>query len=206
MKQLLTTLTVILSFYGNINAQSNFIISRGDVLDIMVMEHPEFSISNITVLPDGTIQYPGLGSIVAAGMTSVQLKDTMTTALNRFLVNPIVTVFVKKIYGETINVFGYVNKPGQYMLFQPTDIFDVIGMAGGIKSMKKARKIVIIRADRTTQDVRIKDYFNNSPHSQVIYIYPGDTLYIKEPKEVNWSMITFFSTLLYATTNIIRLL
>ena len=41
---------LVLCFSSNLNAQTkNYKIARGDVLDIMVMEHPEFSIKNIII-------------------------------------------------------------------------------------------------------------------------------------------------------------
>ena len=52
-------------------------IQRGDRLTIQVMDHSEFNVNNIVVLPDGYIQYPALGSIEVAGLTPSQLKETI---------------------------------------------------------------------------------------------------------------------------------
>jgi polysaccharide export outer membrane protein len=210
-------------FSGNISAQNNpsalssahsksregYVINRGDVIDVTVMQHPEFSISGIIVMPDGTIQYPGLGSIVAAGMTSSALKDTIQTALDRYVVNPLVTIYVKKIQGETINIFGYVNRPGQYQIFVGMDLFSVLSMAGGIKSIKKARKITIIKADNTFIELRIKDYFGSRTRytmNDIPLIYSGDTIYVMEPKDINWSRLSFFSSMLLAVANILNII
>lgn len=210
-------------FSGNISAQNNpsalssapskrlegYVINRGDIIDVTVMQHPEFSISGIIVMPDGTIQYPGLGSIVAAGMTSSALKDTIQTALDRFVVNPLVTIYVKKIQGETINIFGYVNRPGQYQIFEGMDLFSVLSMAGGIKSIKKARKITIIKEDNTFIELKIKDYFGSRTRysmNDIPLIYSGDTIYVMEPKDINWSRLSFFSSMLLAVANILNII
>ncbi len=174
-------------------------ISRGDVMDVMVMEHPEFSISSVIVLPDGTIQYPGLGSIIAAGMTPSQLKDSIEVALNRYVVNPLVTILVRKMQQEVINILGYVNRPGQYQIFEKTELLSAVGLAGGVKNLRKAKRIAIIRSDQSVHEVIIKRYMQSDKY---IFVDIGDTIYIKEPKEVNWARLSFISTMLLAAANI----
>lgn len=209
MKYLTTFIVAFIVFSCVITAQTNsYTINRGDVLDVVVMQHPEFSISGIIVLPDGTIQYPGLGSIVAAGMSSTLLRDTMAIALNRFIVDPVVTIYVRKIQSEKINIFGYVNNPGQFQIFEGIDLFSALSMAGGIKNIKRAKKITIIRLDNTILEIKVKDFFgHNGLHTKgAPYIQVGETLYVYEPREVNWSRLSFITTALLTIANIINIL
>ena len=158
----------------------SYIIQRGDVLDVTVMEHPEFSLGNIIVLPDGYVQYPALGSVQVAGMSSLQLTDSLTHALEKYVVNPMVTIYIRKIQNQQLNIYGYVNKPGQYQIFEKIDLFSAIGLAGGLKSFKKV-KTALVSADTLKVVVPV--------------LNAGDTVYIKEPKEVNWAKLSFFTTL-----------
>ena len=135
-----TILAFCISFQLSFAQTGTYVIRKGDVLDIAVMEHPEFSIAGIIVLPDGTIQYPGFGSIVAAEMTTKNLRDTLETSLEKYVVNPLVTVFIRQIRNQNINVFGYVNNPGQYQLFEGMDLVSALSLAGGIKNVKKVKK------------------------------------------------------------------
>lgn len=175
----------------------SYIIQRGDVLDVTVMEHPEFSLGNIIVLPDGYVQYPALGSVQVAGMSSLQLTDSLTHALEKYVVNPMVTIYIRKIQNQQLNIYGYVNKPGQYQIFEKIDLFSAIGLAGGLKSFKKVKTALIIRADRTVQEINMQDYFVSADtlKVEVPVLNAGDTVYIKEPKEVNWAKLSFFTTL-----------
>ena len=209
MKYLIAIIVALIIFPCAVIAQTkNYTINRGDILDVVVMQHPEFSISGITVLPDGTIQYPGLGSIVAAGMSSALLRDTMEIALNRFIVDPVVTIFVRKIQSEKINIFGYVNHPGQFQIFEGVDLFSALSLAGGIKNIKKAKKITIIRMDNSVVEIRVKDFFGDK-HMDIKglpYIQVGETIYVSEPREVNWSRLSFFTTAVLAIANVINIL
>jgi polysaccharide biosynthesis/export protein len=195
-RQIIFVLVIFIS--ANIFAQKQgYIIKKGDVLDVVVMEHPEFSLSGITVLPDGFIQYPGLGSLRASGISSMQLSDSLKVALEQFVVNPIVTIFIRKIQNEQVNIYGYVNKPGQYQLFEGVDLFSAIGMAGGLKSFRKVKAVTIVRANRQVEEYDISIFFSgNLSNVDIPLIYAGDTIYIKDPKEINWSKLTFFVSLL----------
>ena len=190
-----TLLSFSLSAQQGNDKQDNYKINRGDVLDVQVMEHPEFSVEGIYVLPDGTLQYPGFGSIVVAGMTTQKLKDSIQTALKQYVVNPIVTIFVRDINKQTVNIFGYVNDPGQYELFEKQELFFALGLAGGIKDMNKAKTIRIIRANGKTEEYDIRDYMKNiEDKSEVPMVKAGDAIYVVEPMTFNWSMLSTIAT------------
>jgi len=193
-------LILLIAFLAGFNAKAqrdSYIIQRGDVLDVTVMEHPEFSLGGIIVLPDGFVQYPALGSVKVAGMSSAQLTDSLTKALERFVVNPMVTIFIRRIQNQQMNIFGYVNRPGQYQLYESVDLFSAIGIAGGIKRFKKVKSVTIIRANRKVEEFDLQPFFNaDSAVVNIPMIYVGDTVYVREPKETNWAMMGFFVSVL----------
>ncbi len=205
-KSIILISSFLFSFFYTYSQSSNYIIEKGDKIDIMVMEHPEFSISEIIVLPDGFIQYPGLGSIKAAGMSSQVLTDSLQKSLEKYVVNPMVSIFIRKIQNQMLNVFGHVNKPGQYQLYDKVSIFTAISMAGGFKSLKNVKSILIIRANKTTEEIKIKDYLSVAIcDKEVPMVNAGDILYVKEPKETNWSKVSFFFTLIFGLTTLAKL-
>lgn len=205
LKILLTTVAVLLLSSLSYGQSENYIIQRRDVLDIVVMEHPEFTISDLVVMPDGYIQYPGFGSVRVAGLSAKELTDSLTSSLNKYVVYPIVSVFVRKIQNQKVNVYGYVNHPGQVQIFEDSDVLSVIAMAGGLKSVKKAKKMTIIRADRTIEHYNLRDMIRRSskyPGTPLPTIRIGDTIIIDEPKDVNWARLSFFTTLVTSAATI----
>ncbi len=188
-------------------ASESYTIRRGDMLDITVMEHPEFTIPNVIVLPDGYIQYPGIGSIPAAGMTINQFTSSMNKYLEKFVVNPIVTVFIKSLPNQVINVVGYVTRPGQIAVFEPMDLVTVISKAGGITNIKKCKEINIIRANQSFEVIKVRDLFNQkNAATNIPVLYVGDTVYVVEPRDFNWSRLSFFTTLGYIIFGVINLI
>src|SRR5712691_3554936 len=57
-----------------------------DVIDITVLGLPQLD-KTVTILPDGTITYPRLGTIKAEGMTPQELKDHLYKGLDRYYNN-----------------------------------------------------------------------------------------------------------------------
>jgi polysaccharide biosynthesis/export protein len=194
--------------HDNINSTTQgYVLRRGDVIDILVMEHPEFSVPAATVLPDGTIQFPGIGSIPAAGLTIRKFTDNMNKNVERYVVNPIVTIFMKTLPNQVVNVVGYVTRPGQVSIFEPLDLITVLSKAGGITNVKKCKYITIIRADQSFQVINAKDLFNLKSKPLIIpKLYVGDTVYVVEPKDFNWSKLTFFTSLGYILLSVINIL
>ncbi len=202
MKTIIVSVLLLLASTG-ICQEKDYIILRGDVLDVVVMQHPEFTITSV-VLPDGTFQYPGFGSIKVAGMTTQQLKDTLETALHKYVVNPIVTVFVRKLQGQSLNIFGYVNSPGQYQVYDSQELFFAIGLAGGIRDMKKAKKIKIIRSNLEIEEFNVRKYLKDSNKNDIPMVDAGDTIYVVEPRrDINWAMISAITTLTYSVLLVI---
>lgn len=190
--------------YGQ--ADSTYIIKRGDVLEINVMEHPEFSLSGIIVMPDGFVQFPGLGSIPAAGMSVKEFTKLMHTNVEKYVVNPLLTVFVRLMPTQVINVVGFVTKPGQIPIFEPIDLITALSKAGGIRNIKKCKWITIIRADQSFEKISTKKLFSKNSNVIIPKLNVGDTVYVIEPNEFNWSKLSFFTTLTYVALQVLSFL
>jgi len=147
-----------------------------------------------------------LGSIKAAGISSEQMRDSLQKSLEKYIVNPMVTIFIRKIQNQQLNIYGYVNKPGQYQLYDSLDLFSAIGVAGGLKSFKKITNATIIRANRSVEVVNLKQLFKTDvQNKKVTVVYAGDTVYIVEPRQINWSVLTFITSALSLTVSILTL-
>ena len=181
---------------SNQNDQEFYQIQRGDVIDIYVMDHGEFTASGVTVLPDGFIQYPLLGSIRVVELTPSQLKAIIKDRLLTYIPVPEVTIFVRRLYKQNINILGYVNSPGKYQIFEPTDILTSLALAGGIRELKKVDKVKIIKFDGRVFNLKLSSIWElkkrniSGTDNRKILIYPGDTILVPEPRIFNWAMLT----------------
>ena len=203
---LLAFLLIVISV-KSFSQEESYVLKRGDVLSITVMAHPEFSIEKILVMPDGYVQFPGLGSLKASSINIKDFTKQVTDSIGKYVVNPVVTVFVSMLQTQVINVIGYVNRPGQIAVFEPINIVAALSKAGGIINIKKCKKITLIHADQTIEIIKVKDLFSskiNPEKAKLLNV--GDTLYVVEPNQVNWSQLSFFTTLGWIVVSVLNLL
>lgn len=185
----------------------SYIIERGDQLSIEVMEHPEFNRTNIIVLPDGYIQYPALGSIRVAGLSSEQLADSISSALSGlYVVNPIVTVYVNKIQNQAVNVMGAVNRPGRIQIYEPTSLATVLALAGGVKNVRTVKKLIVLRQDGTTQELNIRRMIHKGEFTEhnLPLIYPNENIVVIE-RNIEWAKLSFFFTVAYTALRVVEI-
>jgi polysaccharide biosynthesis/export protein len=153
----------------------------GDTLEIFVWQHADLT-KDVIVGPDGKLSFPLIGDIDAEGKTLAQIDDDVTKKLAEYIVNPQVSVTVKKFAGEKVIVLGEVGKPGVYKFFGTTSFLDIIAEAGGFT--KDKGNALIIRGDLkegTTESevmlVDISSILNGNLRDNVV-LYPRDIIYV----------------------------
>lgn len=160
---------------------SDYVIGPGDVLQISVWKNETLS-RVVPVRPDGKISMALLHDVTAAGLTAMQLRDTIARALAEFLPNPEVAVSVNEVHSMRVSVLGEVFKPGVLELRGVTTILEAIAMAGGFRDFASPSKIMIIRADQSGKTQRIKFNYHraigSSADEQNLTLKPGDVVVV----------------------------
>jgi len=159
----------------------NYIVGIGDVLEILVWKEGELS-KTVPVRPDGMITLPLVGEIKAVGLTPTQLKEVVTTALQKVVSDPQVTVMVTSVQSLSFNMVGNVNRPGYYPLTRPVTILDAIALGGGFRDFAKQNKIYVLRAGPNGTQEKLKfnykQVIKGKNMAQNIVLQPHDTLVI----------------------------
>ena len=138
--------------------------------------------SGYIIKKDGTIDFPVLGAVAAAGKTRDELSAYIKGELiNRNLVNdPVVTVeFVNLQFA----VMGEVKAPGSYKINRDhITLLDALSMAGDLTINGKRENVVVLRPDASgnlmafTVDLRS---FDDVQHSPVYFIHQNDYIYVE---------------------------
>ncbi|MCC7416163.1 MAG: polysaccharide biosynthesis/export family protein [Acidobacteria bacterium] len=130
-----------------------FLIGPEDVLDIAVWDNAQLT-RTVPVRPDGRISLPLLNDVAAAGLTPMELRDQIATALSRYMPSPTVSVIVRDIHSQRVTVIGEVKAPGRYELRSVATVLDALAMAGGLTEYaSKGRILVLRRRGETTQQI-----------------------------------------------------
>jgi polysaccharide export outer membrane protein len=125
---------------------TSYVIGPEDVLDIAVWDSTELT-RTVPVRPDGKISLPLVNDVPAAGLTPMQLRETLTTALTTFIPRPAVSVLVHEIHSIKVAVIGQVKTPGRYELKDRATVLEVLAMAGGLNEYAARSRIVVLRQD-----------------------------------------------------------
>jgi polysaccharide export outer membrane protein len=155
-------------------------LGPGDKLRIEVYKDAQLS-QSLQVRPDGKVTLPLIGDVTAAGLTPIELRDTIATSLKTYINNPTVTVIVVETTAALAYVMGEVNHPGSISLQGPLTIIQALALAGGLKDFADTKNIRVLR--RTASGVQTiafnyKEALKSS--GAPIYLRPGDTVVVPD--------------------------
>lgn len=175
-------------------------IRSGDILNITIMSlssesnllinplpvnqnisTPEKSLTQATpgflVDSKGNIQLPLIGDVRVEGMTVNEIRQFLTTEMEKYVSSPTVTV---RFSNFKITILGDVARPGVYPVpNERITLMEALGLAGdlSIYGMRGSVKLIrevngknqIYKIDLTSKDIL------NSPY---MYLHPNDLIYV----------------------------
>jgi polysaccharide export outer membrane protein len=100
----------------------------GDEVRVKVYREPELS-GQYVVTARGDVFIPGLGRVVAAGMTADSLSAYITAGYTKRIIDAIVDVGLVR----SLPVLGQVAAPGVYQAEPTMTVQQIVGKAGGIR-------------------------------------------------------------------------
>ena len=126
--------------------RSWYVIGPEDVVEIAVWSNTDLS-RTVPVRPDGKISLPLLHDVQAGGLTPMQLREALTTSLEKFVAEPVVSVIVREVHSFKVTVIGEVKTPGRYEVRSRTTVLDVLAVAGGLSQYAARGRITILRRE-----------------------------------------------------------
>lgn len=128
------------------DAAEPYVIGPEDVVEIAVWSNTDLS-RTVPVRPDGKISLPLLHDVQAGGLTPMQLREALTTSLEKFVAEPVVSVIVREVHSFKVTVIGEVKTPGRYEVRSRTTVLDVLAVAGGLSQYAARGRITILRRE-----------------------------------------------------------
>lgn len=171
-------------------ASYDYLIGRGDVLNIIVYDHPELTIpagsersaadSGNVVHSDGTIFYPYVGQVDVAGRTVRDVRDEIQRRLSSYISKPQVDVKVAVFNAQKAYVTGQVENPGTYPITNiPMRVLDVLGLAGGLNETANWHQVTLSR-DGEERILSVYNMLNQGDLQQNVLIRHGDVIHVPE--------------------------
>jgi polysaccharide biosynthesis/export protein len=163
---------------GTAAVAADYKLAIGDKLRVEVYKDAQLS-QSLQVRPDGKITLPLVGDVNAAGLTSLELRDQLATALREYVTNPVVTVIVVETVPPLVYVMGEVTNPGSIPLNGPMSVLQALAMAGGFREFANTKDIrVLRRSARGVQTIAFNYKTAVKGDGTPVMLQPGDTIIV----------------------------
>ncbi|HEV2402537.1 MAG TPA: polysaccharide biosynthesis/export family protein [Candidatus Sulfotelmatobacter sp.] len=161
------------------SSQSDYVIGADDTLHISVWKEPDLT-ETLPVRPDGKISMPLLNDIPAAGLTPLQLRDSITEKLKKYIADPRVTIVVTEMKSRRVFVTGEVLHTGPMTLLPHMTALQALAQAG-FNQFANPKAIYILRMQNGKQmklPFNYKEVIKGNNPQQNIALQPGDTIVV----------------------------
>ena len=202
------------------------LLQYGDMIEISVTslepdDYAHFSKSGFRVMQDqavqnayqvdssGIISLPYIGPIAIAGLSTIELKQKITTAIEPYLQKATVNI---RLMNLKISVLGEVARPGTYQIpDMRIALPEALGLAGDLTISAKRSNVLIIREEKGQRnyariDLRKPDVLS----SEYYYLKPNDIIYIEPSRSKiaqndtrTWQVLALLSTVASLATILI---
>jgi polysaccharide export outer membrane protein len=160
-------------------AGPDYVIGADDNLHISVWKEPDLT-NTLPVRPDGKISMPLLNDVQAAGLTPMQLADSLTEKLKKYLGDPRVTVVVTQMNSQRIYILGEVLHSGAIPLLPNMTVLQALATAG-FTQFANTKNIYVLRTQNGKQQKMPFNYrqaMKGDTVAQNINLKPGDTIVV----------------------------
>ncbi len=168
-------------------------IGPQDALLVTVWDHPEITLplgqfrqdstSGILVDESGQIYFPHVGTFKVAGMTTSQVRETLTNRLMKVLQNPQIDVKVIAYRSQKVYVGGEVKNPAVYNVTDvPFTLAEAINRVGGFLPTADDSRILLTRGDHVWQ-LNFQALLTTGNRIGQILLKDGDSLHVPNALE-----------------------
>lgn len=158
---------------------STYVIGADDVLHVAVWKEADLTATE-PVRSDGKISLPLLNDVQAAGLTPMQLADSLTEKLKKFVADPRVTIVVTQVNSKRIYMLGEVAHTGPMSITPNMTVMQALASAG-INQFANTKKIYILRTENGKKvkfPVPYRQLIKGLAIEHDYPLQPGDTIIV----------------------------
>ncbi|MBC7786735.1 MAG: SLBB domain-containing protein [Methylophilaceae bacterium] len=169
------------SAYAADVARSDYMIGAGDLVRITVYSSPDLT-TEARVTAAGTITFPLLGEIKIGDLSPAMAEKKLVEGLEQggFIKQAQVNLVVLQFQSQFISVLGDVYKPGRFPLDRPSNLSDVLALAGGptpngsdIVTIVRTKEGKTTKQDYDLRELLTKGNADNNPKvigDDIVYV------------------------------------
>jgi polysaccharide biosynthesis/export protein len=159
--------------------------------DFPTLMNPTYLYLNSYVVDEeGYINFSFVDKMYVKGLTVPEVKALIQKTLGEYFKE---TTVVVKLVNFQVAVLGEVNTPGDFTIDKDQiNIFQALGLAGGIKDFANVKKVTLVRQTNTGSDIHIIDLSDNKIlSSDYYYLMPNDIIYVEPRNSKSYAYSSF---------------
>jgi polysaccharide export outer membrane protein len=130
---------------------------------------------------EGNIDFPTLGKLKIAGLTTREIKETVAEKIQPYLKDPVINV---RILNFKVTISGEVNRPGTIPVAnQRITILEAIGLAGDFTNYANRANVLVAREEGgVRKHARLNLQSPEVFQSPYFYLQQNDYVYVEPIK------------------------
>ena len=166
-----------------VDQNSNYTLGPDDVINIIVMRHPEVS-GEYTINKQGKIQYEFVGDVTLAGFTKEEAVDILSKKLSVYIIKPEISLKISGFNSKIVFVVGVVARPGRISMHGDTITVRDALLEAGLPLIGSAAtdSASIFTPDASGHVVRkkvnVEALLYKGDLRENYILHPGDCLYV----------------------------
>jgi len=163
------------------NAAGEYKLGAGDTVRVVVYENPDMT-TETQVSEAGKISFPLVGEVAIGGLSRSEAEAKIAGLLQKggFVNKPQLNISILEYRSQQVSVLGQVNKPGKYAIDGPSNVLDLISLAGGV-SDAGADHVTLIKNEQgkaVKHNINLADLFQAANLKDNIEVGNGDMIYV----------------------------
>tara|TARA_B100000925_G_scaffold244426_1_gene194272 strand:+ start:3843 stop:5660 length:1818 start_codon:yes stop_codon:yes gene_type:complete len=165
------------------NPDSSYTLDNGDVLNIQLIGQEDF-IETFPISGDGSINIPGIGKLILAGLTLNEASSLIKSRVENIYFGTESFVTLSEIRDVNVLVSGNAKNPGVYTLTGNSNILHALTVSGGVNEYGSFREINLIRNNEVVETLDVYDLLIDGNYNLSKRLRSGDVVFVTSRKNV----------------------
>lgn len=165
---------------------ASYKIGVEDRVQVSVWRNPDLSVT-VPVRPDGKISVPLIGDVAAAGLTPMEVSETVKNKLSYYIRDPNVSIIVTDLrsheFLNRVRITGAVRNPQSIPYRQGMTVLDAVLQAGGVNDFAAPDRTKLHRKTQAKTEVisiKLGSLLSKGGVDSNIEVKPGDVIAVPE--------------------------
>ncbi len=169
---------------NDLKGNSDYILQPGDLVEIQVFMEDDMK-RTLRIATNGAITYPLIGNIKISGYSVSEAENILSSALQKYIKNPQVSMLIQEYGNKTVYVLGQVSKPAAIQIppEKPLTVLEAITSVGGFTDIAAVSRVRVLRMENGKQisiDVDVTQITKQGNKALDIALKPGDVVFVPQ--------------------------